>query len=76
MDDDDMLADGLDYAEELRRKRLSLLRDEDGNLLHDFDDEDNWEPDEATCAVCHVKWGVEDIDDLGLCPECREVENE
>ena len=39
-DDDDMMADGLEYAEELRRAKLRDLRDEDGNPIYD-DEEDS-----------------------------------
>ena len=38
--DEDMIADGLDYAEEQRRARLAQLVDEDGNPLYEFESED------------------------------------
>lgn len=38
--DEDMQADGEEYAEELRRARLRELVDEDGNELFDFGEDD------------------------------------
>ena len=63
--DDDIQADGLDYAEDLRRERMARLRDEDGNQLYEVD-----EPETYQCE-CGIWWPVDELTD-GLCPECRE----